>query len=439
MQDGVLAIDVGSEQTLEIVINDVPETKSSEEILAVDLNTEQVIDVVLPEQDNIAQIDVYWQDEVTLDLDASLMYIVSGQKEIQDYVDNKSKPEIDEYIETSAKPIVAEVVDQIATPIIDEYFEETVKPSISDFAEQEMAGYAQTAAEQAVLATTQAAIATEKANEVSETAKIVDEKTQEFSQVVEVNKSEFTNFAQEKMGEFAQTAEQATADSRANVEKARIWAEGEQAEVEPLGGALSSMGAADLAYALANAPEDTPIDASGLFAMNVVKGEKGDKGDKGDAGMDGKDGKDGDKLPLQEGNAGKFLKTDGENTLWGAVDLSSKANTNLDNISSNIDYVIENYVSGVNWYQKYKSKKIIQGGLKTISATTQPNVTINFIKAFANANVTVVAIQRCNSTWVWGGVKNGSVNASSFIFQGGGNTGGDTTDGIYWIAVGQGS
>lgn len=73
----------------------------------------------------------------------------------------------------------------------------------------------------------------------------------------------------------------------ANVEKSRVWAEGEQTEVEELGGSLSSMGAADLAYAIANAPEDTPIDASGLFAMNVIKGPKGDKGDKGDKGEDG--------------------------------------------------------------------------------------------------------------------------------------------------------
>ena len=75
--------------------------------------------------------------------------------------------------------------------------------------------------------------------------------------------------------------------SEGYIEKSRIWAEGEQAEVKELGGELSSMGAADLAYAIANAPEDTPIDASGLFAMNVVKGPKGDKGDKGDDGKDG--------------------------------------------------------------------------------------------------------------------------------------------------------
>ena len=206
-----------------------------EQILAVDLSTEQTLEVNLPEQDNVAQIDVYWQDEVVLDLDASLMYIVSGQQEIQDYVENTSKPEINRYIDEYAKPIVSEVVDQIATPVIDEYFENTVKPSITEFAEEEMAGYAATATEQA-------GIATEKANEASETAKIVDEKVQEFGQTTETSKTEFVNFAQEKTEEFEQTAEQATNDSRANVEKSRIWAEGEQAEVKLLGGELSSKG-----------------------------------------------------------------------------------------------------------------------------------------------------------------------------------------------------
>ena len=87
--------------------------------------------------------------------------------------------------------------------------------------------------------------------------------------------------------ETQKAIEQLSSSSDEIINKARIWAEGEQSEVKPLGGELSSMGAADLAYAIANAPEDTPIDASGLFAMNVVKGEKGDKGDKGEDGKDG--------------------------------------------------------------------------------------------------------------------------------------------------------
>jgi hypothetical protein len=247
-----------------------------EQILAVDLSTEQTIDVNLPEQDNIAQIDVYWQDEVVLDLDASLMYIVSGQQEIQDYVDNKSKPEIDGYIQDYAKPIVSEVVDQIATPVIDEYFENTVKPSITEFAEEEMAGYAATA-------TAQAEIATEKANEASETAKIVDEKVQEFSQTTEASKNEFVNFAQEKTEEFEQTAITATEQAVGSAERSRIWADGEQEEVQELGGELSSKGWADLAQEKANNAK-TSADRAEKIAqgfdgvVNTIEGSIGDIG-----------------------------------------------------------------------------------------------------------------------------------------------------------------
>lgn len=78
--------------------------------------------------------------------------------------------------------------------------------------------------------------------------------------------------------------------SEVYIEESRIWAEGEQEEVETLGGEFSSRGFADFAMAIANTPEDVPLDQSKLLAMSIVKGPKGDKGDKGDDGKDGKDG-----------------------------------------------------------------------------------------------------------------------------------------------------
>ena len=42
-------------------------------------------------------IEVYWQDEVVLDLDVELMYIKSGQDEIKHYVMNVSMPEIEAF------------------------------------------------------------------------------------------------------------------------------------------------------------------------------------------------------------------------------------------------------------------------------------------------------------------------------------------------------
>lgn len=123
---------------------------------------------------------------------------------------------------------------------------------------------------------------------------LITKTTEEIDQTISDATEEIKEVAVDAANEAVQeTIGASVIEAATSAEHARIWAEGEQAEVKPLGGELSSMGAADLAYALANAPEDTPIDASGLFAMNVVKGEKGDKGDKGDAGKDGKDGADG--------------------------------------------------------------------------------------------------------------------------------------------------
>ena len=132
----------------------------------------------------------------------------------------------------------------------------------------------------------------------NEAIKLVEAAPAKIEEITNQAITEIGSATQNSIENINNTTEQSNEIILANVEKSRIWAEGEQTEVQELGGELSSMGAADLAYAIANAPEDTPIDASGLFAMNVVKGEKGDKGDKGDDGKDGKDGKDGGGLEI---------------------------------------------------------------------------------------------------------------------------------------------
>lgn len=93
-----------------------------------------IIDVNIGDQ----VLEVFWQDEVELNLDMDLMYIKSGQKEIQDYVDNVSKPEIDNYIETEANPIVTKVVNTIAEPLVNEYIEGTVKPDIDTYTNEKL-------------------------------------------------------------------------------------------------------------------------------------------------------------------------------------------------------------------------------------------------------------------------------------------------------------
>ena len=138
-----------------------------------------IIDVTLSDADveiycqNGAVFDVLWQDEVNLNLDLNLMYIKSGQAEIQSYVDDVSKPEIDAYLNTQAEPIVADVSSRIVTSLIDDYVTKTSKPELDAFAEAkkpELQVYVASAQEQANLATEQAEVAVAAKNEVASLA-----------------------------------------------------------------------------------------------------------------------------------------------------------------------------------------------------------------------------------------------------------------------------
>ena len=62
----------------------------------------------------------------------------------------------------------------------------------------------------------------------------------------------------------------------------KIWATGEDAEVNTVAPGEeehSSRGYADLAMAIANTPENVPVDASKLLALDVIRGPKGDSGE----------------------------------------------------------------------------------------------------------------------------------------------------------------
>lgn len=81
------------------------------------------------------------------------------------------------------------------------------------------------------------------------------------------------------------------AEDWANTSK--IWATGEDAEVETIAPGEeehSSRGYADLAMAIANTPENIPVDASTLLALDVIRGPKGDSGEaefNGDVNFEG--------------------------------------------------------------------------------------------------------------------------------------------------------
>lgn len=152
---------------------------------------------------------------------------------------------------------------------------------------------ATTATTQASIATTQAGIATTKAGEAATSAtNAYNYATSAAGSANDASHSAADAYASEQIAtqKASDAADSASAahTSELNVygyeEKSRIWAEGNDEEVEDLGGTHSSLASAGLSYAYANAPENVPVEE---FAANhdvIVHGEKGDKGDKGDTG-----------------------------------------------------------------------------------------------------------------------------------------------------------
>lgn len=80
---------------------------------------------------------------------------------------------------------------------------------------------------------------------------------------------------------LAESANTDAADAAYSAREAKAWARGEDAEVEEFAPGQeehSSRGYADLAMAIANTPEDVPVDMSKLLALDVIRGPKGDAG-----------------------------------------------------------------------------------------------------------------------------------------------------------------
>lgn len=71
-----------------------------------------------------------------------------------------------------------------------------------------------------------------------------------------------------------------------------------------------------------------------------------------------------------------------------------KANTDLSNVSSNIDYIVESKVnSDGSWYRKYKSGWLEQGGSELTAVDTK---TINLLKPYKNTSFKVLTTGRSN-------------------------------------------
>lgn len=110
--------------------------------------------------------------------------------------------------------------------------------------------------------------------------------------------------------------------------------------------------------------------------------------------------------------------------------LGEKANTDLSNISSNIDYVIESGSNGSQWYRKYKSGWLEQGGF------CARGISIVYQKPFVDSNYALTVGLYSRNSQNGSIYKNISFNSkTSTGFTGTDSVGGD----LDWIAIGQGA
>lgn len=116
--------------------------------------------------------------------------------------------------------------------------------------------------------------------------------------------------------------------------------------------------------------------------------------------------------------------------------LGGKANTDLSNVSRNIDYIVESKVnSNGSWYRKYKSGWLEQGGIGlTVSADGTKTVTL--IKPFKDTEYIVNWLCQDGYTTLSQGTRGISKKTTtSFVACNGQDKGMN----IGWIAIGQGA
>jgi hypothetical protein len=74
--------------------------------------------------------------------------------------------------------------------------------------------------------------------------------------------------------------------------------------------------------------------------------------------------------------------------------MQMKAQTDLANVTANLDFVVESYSDNAgNWYRKYRSGWIEQGGV-----VSQNGITITLFKPFASDNYNICICANKNSS-----------------------------------------
>lgn len=113
--------------------------------------------------------------------------------------------------------------------------------------------------------------------------------------------------------------------------------------------------------------------------------------------------------------------------------LNDKADRDMNNVADGIDFVVESYQNGTEWYKLYKSGWCEQGGIAVQGSGG--NVSVNLLKQFANTNyITVSNLNSTGGTGSYNPVVCVSKTTSTFQLS----TWGDGTAGynLGWKAVG---
>lgn len=116
--------------------------------------------------------------------------------------------------------------------------------------------------------------------------------------------------------------------------------------------------------------------------------------------------------------------------------LDGKANTDLSNVSRNIDYIVESKVnSNGSWYRKYKSGWLEQGGIG-LAVSVDSTKTVTLIKPFKDTKYIVNWL--CQDGYIINGSgTRGVSNKTTTSFAA--CNGQDKDMNIGWIAIGQGA
>ena len=78
--------------------------------------------------------------------------------------------------------------------------------------------------------------------------------------------------------------------------------------------------------------------------------------------------------------------------------LNDKADRDMNNVADGIDFVVESYNNGTEWYKLYKSGWVEQGGLKLGTGAASYN-TVTLLKQMADNNYTITAM--CKFKYAW--------------------------------------